>query len=282
MIIKKFGRILLCIAIAAAAGTAANAQTWNSNAGGYNTGYGTVYGSLGLATATQNLYNSMQWSMQRAMTRASMIKQFGKAAVERSEREAAAGKRTSGSAASSGPAVEAPLPAPKYHGKFRPDASVDTGKQIADALGETPDEKKLYKHIFDATKASFEKEAAAKGWMNNIAGAMTFFLVANATVYHGSEEPSNEVTAAIYDAVNRSIDDVPEFAAASNKDKQALYNLLIGFAGIPLATLMEGAESGDAATVKVARQLAGEMIKIVLKTDPDKVRLDGGTMTIEK
>ena len=41
---------------------------------------------------------------------------------------------------------------------------IDASRQIADALGETPDEKKLYKQIFDATKASFEKEAAAKGW----------------------------------------------------------------------------------------------------------------------
>ncbi|MDP1823502.1 MAG: hypothetical protein Q8L48_09675 [Archangium sp.] len=28
------------------------AQSWNSNAGGWNTGYGTVYGSFGSAMAT--------------------------------------------------------------------------------------------------------------------------------------------------------------------------------------------------------------------------------------
>ena len=73
---------------------------------------------------------------------------------------------------------------------FRPDATVDTGNAMADALGETPEEKALIKQIYTATKAAYEKEAASKGWKNNIAGGLTFFTVTAMTVYRDAEEPS--------------------------------------------------------------------------------------------
>lgn len=254
----------------------ASAQTWNSNAGGYNTGYGTVYGSFGLAMATQNIYNSMQMNMQRSMMRQAMIKKWGLAAVEKAEREARSGS-SSGSTkkvAASGPKVEyTPPPAPKNYGLFRTDATVDTGKIIADALGETPAEKKLYMQIYTATKSAYETESAAKGWKNNIAGAFTFFIVSNSTIYHGSDEPSDDTVSALYQAINQSIDDVPEFGKMTNRDKQGLYNTLIAFAGIPLAAYTEGQQRKDEATVKVASQIAGQLIELVLKVEADKVRL---------
>lgn len=45
------------------------AQSWNSNAGRWNTGYGTVYGSFGYAMGRQNIYNTTQ--MQSRPRRAS-------------------------------------------------------------------------------------------------------------------------------------------------------------------------------------------------------------------
>lgn len=253
---------------------AAFGQTWNSNAGGYNTGYGVVYGTFGLAQATQNMYNTMQINMQRTMMRQAMIKKWGLAAVEKAEREAASGRRGTTAAAkpAAGPVVQ-PRPVVKNLGKFRPDATVDTGKKIADTLGTTDDEKVLYKTIFQATKSAYESQTAAKGWKNDVAGAMTFFLVTTSTLYHDSPEPGDEKVTAIYDAVRQSIDDIPDFAAASNKDKQAMYDLFIGFAGIPLATYEEGKQGSNAQTIAIARQLSGELIKVVLKTDPAKLRL---------
>jgi hypothetical protein len=248
------------------------AQTWNSNAGGYNTGYGTVYGSFGLAMATQNIYNTTQMNLQRLTARQAMIKKWGLAAVEKAEREAKSGKTATTKSTSSGPVAQAPLPAPKYYGKFRPDASDTTFQKIADAVGETPEEKQLLLRITSATKESFEKEVATKGWKNNVAAAMTLFLVSNSTVFNDAAEPDDATVTALYESVNQSIDSIPEFASASNKDKQSLYNLLIGFSSIPLATYMEGKENGNKETVAVAAKLAGEMIKIVLKTDPEKIK----------
>src|SRR5687768_9502216 len=106
-----------------------SSQTLNAYGGGYSTGYGTVYGSFGLAMATQNMYNTSQMQMRKAMARQAMINKWGLAAVERAEREAA-GKSSSSGAKTTAPAnpeiVIPPKPIVRNHGVYRPDPAVDT------------------------------------------------------------------------------------------------------------------------------------------------------------
>ncbi|MDI1240297.1 MAG: hypothetical protein PSX80_00055 [bacterium] len=262
--------------------SAVSAQTYNSSSGGYNTGYGTVYGSFGLAMATQNLYNSTQMQMQRSMARQAMINKWGLAAVEKAEREAKSGKTSSAPAASASPKIEVPPPPiVRNHGVFRPDPTVDTGKAFADALGDTAAEKAMIKSIFTNTKAAYQRETLAKtGWKNNIAGGMTFFAVTAMTVYRDGAEPPDEAVETFYRVMNQSLDDMPEFGKVSNKEKQAYNNVMIGFAGLLLAGYMEGKQNNDAATLKLYSQLAGELIKMVLKVEPDRLQLKDGWIVI--
>jgi hypothetical protein len=256
----------------------ADAQTYNAYSGGYSTGYGTVYGSFGLAMATQNMYNTAQMQMQKAMARQAMINKWGRAAVEKAEREAGSGKSSS---ASNPAIVVPPPPVVRNHGVFRPDASIDTGKAMADALGETPEEKTLITRIYSATKSAYEAQAGPKGWKNNIAGGLTFFTVTAMTVYRDAEEPSEEAIETYYKVLSASLDEMPEFAKVSNKDKQSYNNMLIGFSGLLLAGYTEGKENNDAATVDSYRKLAGGLIQLVLKTDPERLRLENGQIVLK-
>jgi len=173
-----------------------NAQT--PNAWGYSTGYGNVYGSYGLASSMQSMYNVARAQSQRTNSRNAMIKKYGLAAVEKAEREA--GTRTS---APSNPQVVVPPPrVVRNYGMYRPDPSVDTGKALADNLGDTPQEKALIKQIYAATKAAYEEEAASKGWQNNIAAGLTFFTVTAMTAYHNAEVPSDEAVNTYYQVMN--------------------------------------------------------------------------------
>src|SRR5688572_14462790 len=184
-----------------------HAQMANTYGGGYSTGYGTVYGSFGLAMATQNMYNTAQMQMQKTMARNAMIKRWGLAAVEKAEREAGGGGTASATKSSqrSNPQIAvSPPPVVRNHGVFRPDATVDTGTALADALGDTPEEKALIRQIFAGTKAAYDKAAAPKGWKNNIAGGLTFFTVTAMTVYRDAEEPTAEAVDAYYKVVNAS------------------------------------------------------------------------------
>jgi hypothetical protein len=264
----------------------ANAQTWSSSSGGYNTGYGTVYGSFGQAMATQNVYNTMQMQMQKTMMRTAMIKKWGRAAVEKAEREAGSGSssraKTSGSSTPSGSNIVVPPPrAVRNHGVFRPDATVDTGKALADVLAETPEHRALIKQIYKATKAEYEKAAVLRGWQNNIAAGLTFFTVTAMTVYRDAEAPGDDAVNNYFNVVNSALDDIPEFATVSNKDKQSYNNMLIGFSGMLLAGQLEGKQNNDAATLETYKKLAGMLIEMVLKTDPENLRIENGQIVLK-
>ena len=246
-------------------GGIANAQ-WNSpNAYGHSTGYGTVYGSYGLASTMQSMYN-----VARAQSRSA----------------ASASSSTSGAKnpASSNSQPVAPPPARvvvRNYGVFRPDETVDTGKVLADALASTPEEKALIKRIYASTKASYETEAAARGWKNNIAGGLTFFTVAAMTVYHDAGEPTAEAVNTHYKILNSALDEVPDVAGLSDKDKQGFNNVMIGFGGILLAGYSAGKQNTDAATLADYKTLAGMLIEMVFKTSPEGLRLENGQIVMK-
>ncbi|MEO8041476.1 MAG: DUF6683 family protein [Acidobacteriota bacterium] len=248
----------------------------------YTTGYGTVYGSFGLAMATQNMYNASQMQMRRAMARNAMIQKWGLAAVEKAEREAAAKSSGANAAPASNPQITVPPPrVVRNYGVFRPDATVDTGKALAEALGETPEEKALIKKIFVGTKTAYESAAAQKGWKNNIAGGLTFFTVTAMTIYRNADEPGDDAVDNYYKIVNGALDEMPAFASVANKDKQNFNNMLIGFGGLLLAGYTEGKQINDAATIDTYKKLAGGLIQLVLKTDPENLQIVNGQIVLK-
>lgn len=253
------------------------AQIQSAGGGYYVAGYGNVYGSFGQASAAQSrMYDQIKVQNRRTAEREASIKKWGLAAVEKAEREAA-----SGSASSNARIVVPPPPVVRNHGVFRADNSVDTGKALADALGDSPEEKALIKQVYAGTKAAYDKEAVARGWTNNIAGGLTFFTVTAMTVYRDAEEPSDESANNYFKVVNASLDEIPEFASITNKEKQGFNNTLIGFSGLLLAGYTEGKQLHDAATVASYGKLAGVLIKMVLKVDPDNIRIENGQIVMK-
>ena len=207
-----------------------------------------------------------------------MIKKYGLAAVEKAEREAAS---SSSSVPSNPQIVVSPPLVVRNHGVYRPDPSVNTGKALADNLGDTPEEKALIKQIYEATKAAYEKEAALKGWQNNIAAGLTFFTVTTMTAYHNAEVPSDEAVNTYYKVMNVALDEIPEFATVANKDKQAFNNMLIGFSGMLLAIYTEAKQNNDADALATSKKLAGMLIEMVLKTDPENLRIENGQIVMK-
>lgn len=267
--LKKIATLIFALSMILAFSQFTNAQ-YSMGGNSYMTGYGQVYGSFGYAMATQNLYNSIQWQI-RELQNKELEKQAAKSKT--GGKSVSTKSNTNSSAQVSS--------APKFSGRFKPDASINVAKTLSEIF-ETPDEQKLMKSVIEAVQQEYKKESAARGWGNDLAGGLTFFLVSMSMVYHNTDDPSDATVKNIYDVVNLSLDDSPEFAKASNKDKHKLNDMLVGFSALPLLTLVEGKQNGDAETIKTAKMLAGEMIKLVLKTDPENVRFDDKAMKIEK
>jgi len=274
--IKKTAALAFALAFSCAG--VANAQIQAAGGGYYRAGYPTVYGSFGQASVAQSqMYNAVKSQNRRTADRNALIQKWGSAAVEKAEREAA----SSSGLRSNPQIVVAPPPVVRNHGVFRPDPTVDTGKTLADALAETPEEKALIKRIYASTKAEYDKEAALRGWKNNLAAGLTFFTVAAMTVYHNAEEPSEEAVDAYYKVMNTALDEVPEFATVANKDKQGFNNMLVGFGGLVLASYSEAKQNNNADALAISKKLAGMLIEMVLKADPENLRLENGQIVLK-
>lgn len=100
-------------------------------------------------------------------------------------------------------------------------------------------------------------------------------------VYQDGGEPSDEAVANYFKAVNGALDETPEFAAIANKDKQGFNNMLIGFSGLLIAGYSEGKQNKDADTLATYKKLAGMLIKIVLKTDLENIRIENNQIVMK-
>ncbi|MGQ0540954.1 MAG: DUF6683 family protein [Blastocatellia bacterium] len=156
--------------------------------------------------------------------------------------------------------------------EFRPTTDSQTFDLLAESLGTTQQEKAFLKELFKATRAAFEKEVNAKGRSNNLTAAYTFFIATAVTVYHDDPEPSDEAIDKLWDGLNNVFGENADLAEVGDAEKQQIYETLVAFSGLLLAGYTEGKNNRDAETSQLYRQLAGVMIQLVLKTDPDKIR----------
>jgi hypothetical protein len=81
--------------------------------------------------------------------------------------------------------------------------------------------------------------------------------------------------------MNTALDEMPELATATNKEKQGFNNTLVGFGGLLFAGYSEGKRTGDAATLASYKKLAGMLIEMVLKTDPENIRIENNRIVMK-
>jgi hypothetical protein len=99
-------------------------------------------------------------------------------------------------------------------------------------------------------------------------------------VYHDVDEPSEESVADFYGTMNQTIDSLPDLAGTSDHDKQSFDDMLVGFGGLLLAGYTEGKQTQDAETLAAYRELAGQLIQMVLKVEPDRLRIENGKIVV--
>ncbi|MBX3244520.1 MAG: hypothetical protein KF685_08705 [Acidobacteria bacterium] len=155
---------------------------------------------------------------------------------------------------------------------YRPDPSIDVAHTLAYSIGTNDQEKELLHALFVTTKNAFDVEVAKKGRSNNVSAAFTFFIVSSSMVYHGSPEPSDKAVDALWDALDESLQELPEFAQMSDRDKQMLSDTLVSLSGLMILGHPQYNPSLDKQTQEAYREIAGTMIRTVLQTDPEKLR----------
>ena len=58
--------------------------------------------------------------------------------------------------------------------------------------------------------------------------------------------------------------------------------MLIGFSGLLIAGYLEGKQNNDAATLASYKKLSGMLVEMVLKTDPENIRVEDNRILLKQ
>lgn len=134
--------------------------------------------------------------------------------------------------------------------------------------------------LFENGLRGYEKETRSSGYVNDIAGAITFFLGVSYVVYR-KEEPSNTGLELIARAVQQSLD-TPQLARVPATDKQKFYELMIGLGTYLAVAHQQAVKDGDAAAAARLREVAADTLRRYLKLDPDRVRITAQGIAVSR
>lgn len=166
--------------------------------------------------------------------------------------------------------------------KFTPGGDSGVANELADALGSNPQERAALAEAFTQLKQGYEAEVAKQGKSNNLAAAFAFFIAANVAAYRQSEMPSDRATELLFGELQAVIAGAPEFARMSNAEKQKMHDWLVLMGGFTLAGYADARQTGDAASLNTYRELADNLLRLVLGIDASKLSFKGEEFLVEQ
>lgn len=166
--------------------------------------------------------------------------------------------------------------------KFTPGVDSGVAKTLADALGRDAQERAALAEAFAQIKQGYEAEVAKEGKSNNLAAAFTFFIAANVAAYRQSETPSERATDILFGELQAVIAGAPEFARMSNAEKQRMHDWLVMMGGFTLAGYADARQTGDRASLDTYRELADNLLRLVLGIEAGKLSFRGEEFLVEQ
>ena len=162
---------------------------------------------------------------------------------------------------------------------FRPTGTQLKTREIANLIDAgNPQVLKLLTVLLE----EFDKGARAAGHPNDLALALSFFLATNASIYHGAGQPADPPMVELRDTIAEALAEGNALSSMSDRQKQEMYETLVLFTGFALTVYEEG-KGGNAASLKISQQLAGEYLLAVTGISPDKINFtDQGGLSIER
>jgi hypothetical protein len=135
--------------------------------------------------------------------------------------------------------------------------------------------------LLTALLEEFDKGARAAGHPSDLALALSFFLATNASIYHDAGQPADPPMVELRDMIATALVEDNALNGITDRKKQEMYEALVIFTGFALATYEEGKQGGNAETVKVSQQLAGQNLLAVIGISPDKISFTNQGLNIE-
>ncbi|MEW5742774.1 MAG: DUF6683 family protein [Myxococcota bacterium] len=177
-------------------------------------------------------------------------------------------------------AVEASreVPAPTAT-KFKPSGKRLLVPTLAASLSQDKAQQQALVELFDQGIKAYEQEASKDGFVNDVAGAVAFFIGSAYFVFHDGQEP-NEDGLTLFARQLQHAMDTPELKKVPAADKQKFYELLVGMGTWLGVTYQLAAQNDDAALKAQLKDAAGSVLKGYLKLEPSKVDITANGLVI--
>ena len=127
----------------------------------------------------------------------------------------------------------------------------------------------------------YEKGARAAGHPNDLALALSFFFATNASIYHDGGQPGDPAMVELRNTIAQALGEGNALSSMNDRQKQEMYETLVLFTGFALAVYEEG-KGGNAESLKVSQQLAGQNLLAVTGISPDKINFTNQGLSIER
>lgn len=135
--------------------------------------------------------------------------------------------------------------------------------------------------IMTSILSEYEKGARAAGKPNDLALALSFFFATNASVYQDAGIPADALVMDLRDTIASALIEGNALNIVSDRQKQEMYEVLVLYTGFALAAYQEGKQGGNAESVKVSQQLAGQNLLAVTGISPEKISFTDRGLSIE-
>ena len=165
--------------------------------------------------------------------------------------------------------------------RYRPAATWSKARELADELGSNSEEKQQYLAIMQGILKGYNDETVKAGHANDISAALAFFFLANTTVYHATAEPTDAQFEDLRQMIADTLLEADAMKGVSDRQKQEMAETLVLFTGLAGWGYQTAQQSGDAASAKLYRQLAGQNLQTVLKISPDRINFGPEGLTVE-
>jgi hypothetical protein len=153
--------------------------------------------------------------------------------------------------------------------RFQPSGNRLIVARVVHALSSDPAQENKYLPAIQAALTSYEQQAAASDFHNDVAAAMALFLASAELGYRGTD-----VTEAQSNLLARQLQaglDTPEMRAASNGVKQELYEFFATFGLYLIVTRQIAIEGHNASAIAGLKPLAGEALRWLLQVPPESI-----------
>jgi hypothetical protein len=158
--------------------------------------------------------------------------------------------------------------------RFRSTGTQLTTRDLANASGNTPEEKEQMFKIMGAALTAYQAEERRLGRQNDFALALAVALAANSNVYHGKPEPEEARLLEIGDVIGELMAEENILGGISDRQKQEMYETMVIFTMLVQLGSNEAKQNGDSAGLETYRQLAAKVLTSISGMPPEKIRLD--------